>query len=41
MKDASDILLDKFTVRYIKHVDVDAALAWLNAAQAQTLEVAE
>lgn len=33
-KDASDILLDKFTVRHIKKIDVDAALAWLTAAQA-------
>ena len=29
-KDASDILLDKFTVRYLKQVDVDMALAWLD-----------
>ena len=28
-KDASDILLDKFTVRHLKRIDVDAALNWL------------
>ena len=28
-KNASDILLDKFTVRHLKRIDVDAALSWL------------
>ena len=31
-KDASDLLLDKFTVRHLKQIDVDAALQWLDAA---------
>ena len=31
-KDASDMLLDKFTVRHIKQINVDMALGWINAA---------
>ena len=31
-KDASDLLLDKFTVRHLKQIDVDVALRWLDAA---------
>ena len=31
-KDASDLLLDKFTVRHLKQIDVDAALQWLDSA---------
>ena len=30
-KDASDILLDKFTVRHLKWIDVDLALNWLTS----------
>ena len=32
VKDASDLLLDKFTVRHLKQIDVNAALQWLDAA---------
>jgi len=30
-KDASDILLDKFTVRHLRLIDIDEAIAWLSA----------
>lgn len=29
-KRSKDMLLDKFTLRFIKYVDIDAALAWIN-----------
>lgn len=35
-KNASDILLDKFTVRHIKDIDVDVAIAWLDSVPEAT-----
>ena len=39
-KNSKDILLDKYTLRFMKYIDIEAALGWIAEAQSKALKYA-